>query len=265
MERKQAMKHPLIRSVLLAGLLLNAVGCGGLKPRGLEDSEAWKVIEESDLTVEEILSRHAEAMGGQEALGQLEILKKSGKMSARGMSGVPILTITRYPDRYLRLATGLEKDSFIKVAWDGETVWELSPFIGFDDPTPKTGAEARQIQHAADPTGPLVSPDEKGYQVEVLGKTAKGYKLRVTFNEKDERLYLLDSETFLPSLYLEQRDIQGRLTAETQCLFKDYRPVAGVMVAYYEEVTIPAVDFTQTVFWETIEANVEIDDSEFSM
>ena len=259
------MNHSLIRMFLLVGLFVGTAGCGGLQPKGVEDTDAWKVTEESDLSLDEILAKHVEALGGQEAVDQLENLEKNGRMSARGMSGVPIRTVTRYPDRYLRIASGLERDSFVKVAWDGETAWELSPHIGFDEPTPKAGAEARQVQNSADPLGPLVAPDKKGYTVEVLGKTAKGYKLKVNFNEQDERLYLLDSETFLVSLYLEQRDIQGRLTAETQCLFKDYREVNGVMVSFYEEVTIPAVDFTQTVFWETIETNVELNDSEFSM
>jgi hypothetical protein len=247
-------------------LFLFAMGCGGQEAmKGIGDSNAWKVIAESDQSVEEILAHHAEARGGAEALASLVSLKKDGKLNSRAGSDIPVTNTMRYPDRYLRLVSQLEGGKYVKIAYDGTVAWELSPEIGYDEPTPKNDIEQREIKHNADPTGPLVSPQEKGYSVEVQGKTEKGYRLRVDFNDGGERFYLLDPDTYLVARYYEVRNIQGRLTAETEIFLRDYREVDGVKFAAFVETSIPAVDFSQTVFWETIETNVEIEDTKFMM
>ena len=244
-------------------LVVIAAGCPGSASTQIAESPAWTVVSPSEYSLEELLARHLEALGGFENLANLRSVRKAGKITAPGLSGAPMTTAIRRPDRYLRkLELGPRGHT---VAFDGKTAWEWNPLADIDEPTPLKKKELPSFRRDADLTGPLVDPQAKGHHIELLGKTQAGYKLEAVFDGGDERSYLLDPETFLIASYLEVRHLRGGLTAETIGSYRDYREVAGVMWAYLESVSFPARRYRQSITWETIEVNVDLPDAEFEM
>jgi len=255
--------HKLV-SFLAIIVLLACQSPGSNASNSLHDTAPWQVIEESDVTVEELLARHVQALGGEEALARIESVRKTGTFTGPDFADVPIVTAIRTPDGYLRKVEAGPGETSI-LGFDGETAWELAPTVGVEEPTPLPEREVVAFRRDTDLAGPLVDPEEKGHQVELLGKTKNGYKLEVTFDGGDERHYLLHPETFLISRYLETRILRGQLTTEAEGRYLDYREVGGVKWAFFESLAMPAVDFRQSITWEEIEVGVELEDALFAM
>ncbi|MEM9293827.1 MAG: hypothetical protein AAGD01_19270 [Acidobacteriota bacterium] len=249
-------------SVICLGLLASLVACGGSGDGSAPDAASAPevAVETSDLSLEEILQSHREALGG-DALDAVETVRKVGVMDSSAFSGAPAETQIRDGKGYRRDVESPRGK--ILSGYDGSGAWSKGATP--DQVEPVWLEERDQILYASqsDVDGPLVNPEASGHEVELVGKVGDAYRLRVRLGGQVERVVDLDASTFLIRAHTETRTFpQG--TLDLQVKYSEYREVNGVQFAGRVATSMPEIRFDQALIWSEIETGVELDDSVFA-
>ncbi len=222
-------------------------------------------VQAQDMSLEEILGNYYEASGGLETLKSIQSMTVTGKMTLGHGVEAPF---TRYAKRPNMLRMDISVQGMTGVqAYDGETAWMLMPFMGQTAPEMMPADLASEMEQEADMDGPMVDYQEKGHQVELMGKDeaegAEAYKLKLTLKNGEVTYYYLDAEYFLVIMTESKRTIQGTEVEYTTVL-SDYKEVGGLMIPHSVEVRSQG-PVGQTILIEQVELNPEIDDAKFAM
>lgn len=222
-------------------------------------------------SVAEIVSRHIDAIGGEQALRAIETLRRSGTYVYNGIEH-PIVTYHKAGRRSREEIVGLQiwgtgrrEGSVVLRGTNGTIAWNLDESRGSEWSNIPALRAAIALEDA-DLTGALFEAGKKGHRIELLepgdveGKPA--HRLRVTFTSGFEQIWFLDVETFL----LLRKEMAGEETGRDlerprAWYFDDYRPVNGVLMPHWVYVEEPL--FSREYVFETIQANVPIDDAVF--
>lgn len=251
---------------LLPLYLVLSIGLVACQAPGPESAAPEPVQQEemqaSDLSLEEILERHVEALGGRDALDAVQTVEMKGSFTSRDYSGSPITVSIRDGERY-KLAID-EPNSRTVFAFDGTAAWEIAEAMGRPEPTPMPESELPSFRRDADIAGVLVDYQDDGYQVEVLGKTDRGYKLQATYDDGKQQTFLLDPESFLIIEVLEDRSVMGN-PARQRRQFGDYREVGGRQWWFKRSTEIAPMGIRQAITWDEITVNPELPDELFEM
>lgn len=208
----------------------------------------------AQLSVDEILARHYQAVGG-DRHQQLQTIKMSGRSVVMGMEA-PYTRWTKRPNKvlleiYVEGMTGIQ-------AFDGETAWAYMPFMGQSSPAALPPDQTQAVLESADFEGALVHAREKGHQVELLGvepvNGRDAYKLQLTLKTGGVQTHYVDAETF----YLARV-----VSAAGDAVFLDYRLVDGHPVAMVIE--LEGAMGQQTIYVDEVEYDLAIDDAAFRM
>jgi len=219
------------------------------------------------LTVDQIVARHLEALGGAKNLAALQSLKVTGKVVFGGDDfsiTADFATLRRRPDR-IRTEATLQGLTAID-AYDGKESWSVNPFQGRRDPYRTTADEARGLAEDADIDGALIGWREKGYQVSYLGTEdvdgTPAHKLRVGLKESDVQYIYLDPDFFLEIRRVSERHVRGAERV-TETDFGSYVLVNGVYVPTSIESGSRGAPRNQRFTIDTVEANLAGDDAAF--
>lgn len=219
-----------------------------------------------EITIEQILESHYEAIGGLEAWSSVGSMKQVGKMSAPGGLEAPFTILAKAPDK-ARIEFTFQGMTGVQAA-DGEVAWQIMPFMGKTDPEPMPEDQARLMFESADFDGPLVDWEADGNRIDYEGtEEVEGtltHKLKVTVPSGELRYYYLDAEHFLPIKSLTKTTLQGQET-ELENIYGDYKEVGGLVLAHSFEQRQPGAPAGQVFTIESIELNVEMADDRFSM
>lgn len=117
------------------------------------------------LTVDEILAKHYEAIGGDHHQ-QVQTMKITGTSVVMGMEA-PYTRYTKRPNKvlleiYVQDMTGIQ-------AFDGTTAWGYMPFMGQMAPAAMPPEQTQLMLESSDFDGPLTHAKENGHRVELLG------------------------------------------------------------------------------------------------
>jgi hypothetical protein len=153
-------------------------------------------------------------------------------------------------------------------AYDGETGWMLMPFTGKSEPEKMPDELVTSMQDEADFVGPLVDWKEKGHQVELLGKEpvegTDAYKIKVTRASGNVSTIYLDAEYYLEIKSEGSREINGQ-KIDFESSTGDYKEVGGLMLPHSVSSQAKGAPGGQTMTFDTIELDVDIDPSLFVM
>lgn len=152
----------------------------------------------SGLTVDEVVAKHIEARGGDEAWRAVGNVKVTGSFTA--FSQINPFTLNRTADGRYHLDHMLG-DKLVVIGWDGETAW-------WDNHWFQEGAQAiagpdravltRDIEY---PLTPFFHLEEAGHQVKLLGDAdiegTKTLGIELTRADGSVETWYLDPETFL--------------------------------------------------------------------
>ena len=214
-------------------------------------------------TLDEVIARSLEARGGLERLKATQSVRMLARVTQGGLT-TPLSIEMKRPGRF-RADFKAEGTPGV-MAWDGREAWGLSPVSNRPERLPDEAA--RGMADRADIDGPLVDYAAKGNRVAIEGKSEVGgryaYRIRVTKKGGDVELHFIDERSWLP-VRIESRQVGRRGPVVASSGFRDYREVAGFLWPYTIENEIEGVPDSQTIQIEKIEANVEIDDSRFSL
>ncbi|MBA2305591.1 MAG: hypothetical protein H0W08_23570 [Acidobacteria bacterium] len=217
-------------------------------------------------TVDEIIAKNIEALGGIEKIRAVKTVRMTGQMTVGPGMEAPIVMELKRPNA-MRLDITVQ-GMVGSQAYDGTTGWTLMPFAGSKVPQQMAADEAKLAQEQADIDGPLVDYKAKGNTVELQGKEkvegSDAHKLKVTLKNGDVRTIYIDAEHFLQIKDESKRSIRGT-EVDTETIVGDYKEVGGMMFPHAVDSGQKGNPQRQKLTIEKIEINVPIEDTRFKM
>lgn len=216
-------------------------------------------------TLDEVLAKHYEAMGGLDKIKTLNSLRITGTVAVGPGMDAPF-TMERKRPGMSRMEFTLQGMTGIQ-AFDGEKTWSVMPFMGKKDPEVGSDEENKNAQDDADFDGTLVDWKAKGHVVELVGKEsvegADTFKLKVTKKNGNVEYQFLDAETYL--LVKQEGKVKRRGTElDGETTFSDYKDVDGFMQPFSMESGAKGMPQKQRMTFTKIELNVPIENSRFA-
>ena len=217
-------------------------------------------------TVDEILAKHYQTMGGLEKIKALNSTRITGTVGVGPGMDAPFTMERKRPGKS-RMEFSLQGMTGIQ-AFDGEKTWSVMPFMGKKDPEVGSDEDNKNAQDDADFDGSLVDYKAKGHTVELVGKEsvdgADTFKLKVTKKNGKVEYHYLDTETYL--LVKTEGTAKRRGTEmEVETTFSDYKDVDGYMEPFSMEQGAKGMPQKQKMTFTKIEMNVPIDDTRFAV
>ncbi|MBO9153423.1 hypothetical protein ACFOTA_14475 [Chitinophaga sp. GCM10012297] len=149
-------------------------------------------------TVDEIVGKHIEAMGGKEKLANLKATTTEGTMEAQGMELPFKATIIN--KRGMRIEFEVNGTQNIQVATTTGG-WNLLGIQQQTEPTDVSADDLKDLAPEIDIEGELVNAKEKGNTLELIGKesedSAEVYKIKLTRKDGNVANYFLDTKSYL--------------------------------------------------------------------
>ncbi len=210
-------------------------------------------------TVDDIIAKHLEALGGKEKLLTLNTIKMVGSMSIQGTD--VSLTLTKQNNVGSRTDIEVMGTSNYQIVTAAKgTVF--MPVQGMTDPQPMPAEQLKAAEVQLDLQSPFLNYKEKGNTVELDGTEKVGdednYKLKVTFKNGVVTTYLIGSKNSLVNKTRGKRIVNGEAT-DMETTLSDYKKnVDGYMFAY--AISGPTGDIN----FDKIDTNIKVDPSIFN-
>lgn len=218
-------------------------------------------------TVDELVGKYVQAMGGADKLSGLKAVKINSTMKIMGADINS--TTTAVNQRAFRQDMSIQGMTVVQVI-DGNKGWTVNPMMGQSEATALPEDQTKAMADQLDLTGSLFNYKEKGNTVELAGKenvnTTDTYKVKVTRKNGNVEYHYLDAKTYLPVKILAVAKIQGQdLKQET--LNSNFKQVAGITFPFTVEMKNDAIPggSSLTVNVTKIDINPSIDESIFKM
>lgn len=217
---------------------------------------------------DEIIAQHVRARGGAEALQQVKVLKREGRLVIPGFDADIRISEVRQRPGSIRTEVTLQGLTAVQ-AYDGKQAWQISPFQGRKDPELMTPDDAKPLIASGYMDGMLVGYRERGAKVEYLGLEdvdgTPAYRLRLSEKNGDQYTYFVDPDTFMLIREVQMRTVRGA-EQETEIDYGDYERVGGVYFPMTEEQGSKGSDASQKqkVLYEKAAANVDVAANVFS-
>jgi hypothetical protein len=223
------------------------------------------VPETTPLTVDEIVQKHIEALGGTARLNAIQTLVVTGTASILGQTEAALSIQVKRPNQ-LRLEITFQGKKVVQ-AFDGETAWTINPLV---NPEPKQSSEddTRAAQESSDFIGGnLVDYKSKGNSIELVDTEevdgSAVYKLKITKKSGAVEFDYLDAKSFLPVKTEGRRKQLG-----TEVLYESkiggYKPVEGVLLPFNVKQLVNG-QLAMEISIEKMDANVPVDEAVFKM
>ncbi len=252
------MKHAVAILLLLPVI---AWTCFAQEPAPKPEAKAQETSTTEALpTIDQILDKNIESMGGKDAIEKITSRQFSADFEIPEMgAGGTIKGFAKAPNKSL-VIIDVPSYGVIQVGFDGTTAWSKDPMgglreiTGVDLAAAKRDSDFRQALHLKELFAKLTVKSK-----EKVGEK-DAYLVEATPAEgKIEKLYF-DAATGLLVRHDAERDNgQGPAMAETY--YSDYKDVDGVKVPFTTKRVTPAFSI-MTKFTE-VKNNVEIEDAKF--
>ncbi len=182
--------------------------------------------------VDEIVSKHIDALGGSEKLKKINSAISEGTMNVMGNDVA--LKITQLNNQGIRTnisVAGME--NYVIVTPTGG--YTFMPVQGMQKPEPMTADDVKEAIDDLDIQGSLLDYKAKGHTVELVGteelEGTECYKLKVTRKNSGEQTVFIDKTSNYILRISSKRKAMGQ-EMDVNMDFSDYRDVEGVKMAH---------------------------------
>jgi hypothetical protein len=210
-------------------------------------------------TVDEILNKHVEAIGGKETLGKVKSIYTEISMEVMGNSAPSI--------EYLLAGKGFKSEtdfngSKIINCLTDKGGWTVNPMAGGTDPQPMPDALYKSNKDGIYVGGALVDYAIKGYKAELAVKEGNDFKIKIS-GDGVEAFYFIDPVTYNLTKVTSKSEVMGQ-TVDVTTTFSDFKKTDfGIVLPYTRNVDLGMFQLAQTV--NKVEINKEIDPKIFEM
>jgi outer membrane lipoprotein-sorting protein len=216
-------------------------------------------------TVDDIINKNIDAVGGKEVLSKLTSATFQGSANAMG-NDYPI-TVIIVNGKGFKTTTSVNGADIINCVTDTGG-WMLNPMMG------QTSAQAIPADQSKLPkanlyiAGPLVDYKDKGYSAELAGREdvagQSNYKVHLFDNAGTDVVYYINTKTYLISKTVTSVKVTGKPDVANTAAFSDYRKTdIGYTMAYAVATTNMGYDLTIT--YTAVEFNKDVDPTTFAM
>jgi outer membrane lipoprotein-sorting protein len=148
-------------------------------------------------TVDDVVAKHIEAIGGKDAWEKVNSMKLEGSLNIQG-SDVSV-SIIQLHGRGMRQDISVQgRTGFVIIT--PTSGWTFLPFQGQTESTQMSPEDLKQSQSELDARGSLLDYKEKGHTVVLAGKEDVGgtecYKLLITLNSGKKVTVCIDSKSY---------------------------------------------------------------------
>lgn len=212
-------------------------------------------------TADEIVQKYLTAIGGTEAISKVKSISMESSAQIMG-NDAPSTTV-------ILDGVGYKTETVVNGAkivscYTGKGGWMVNPMAGAAEPTPMPEGEYNLGKGQIYVGGGLYDYAAKGSKVELLGKDADTFKLKLTSKDNVETLYVFDAATGLAKSVSMKTKLQDQDVNITTNL-SDYRKTeVGYLVPYAIDVDFGG-QFTMSIAVKKVELNKPIDPAIFEM
>jgi len=210
-------------------------------------------------TVDEIISKHVEAIGGKEKLSQVKSLYMENSVDVMGNAA---------PQKeYLVEGKGYKTEldfngtSIVQCVTD-KGGWMVNPMAG--------GTDAQAIPDAAYKSGKpqiflggaLIDYAAKGYKAELMGKDGGSFKIKVS-GDGNETYYFIDPTSYYLTKSIIKSEVMGQ-AVDVTTTFSDFKKTDfGIVLPYAKNIDMGMFQMSQKT--EKVEVNKAIDPKIFEI
>lgn len=215
-------------------------------------------------TVDEILNKYYDALGGLDKLKSVNTIVQEGVFStALAEAELQVTIMKKRPDKWI--STMKIQGQKIIQAYDGKVAWMQNPMMGMIKPTALQGDQAEQIIRQAHFDGDLVNYKKSGTQISLEGVSpfegTDCYKLRATRSDSQQVIFYIDTKNhLLIGTEVPVNTPQEKTTVMIR--LGDYEAIDGLM--YPHSLEILGAQQMNFVF-DDIQINTDIPDAVFVM
>jgi hypothetical protein len=182
--------------------------------------------------VDEIVSKHIDAIGGAEKWKKVNSIVMEGTMNVMGNDvSLKITQLNNQGNRTDISVAGME--NYVIITPTGG--YTYMPVQGMQKPEPMTADDVKEGLDDLDIQGNLLDYKAKGHTVELLGteelEGTECYKLKVTRKNSGEQTLFLDKSSYLIIRNSSKRKAMGQ-EMDVNVDLSDYRDVDGIKVPY---------------------------------
>jgi hypothetical protein len=212
-------------------------------------------------TVDEVVNKYIDALGGKEKLMALNSLKMEGTLTVQGFDvGITVTVLNGKGSRTDISVPGQSDGYRIVTPTKG---WNFLPFQGQSAPEEAPDDQLKLGQAALDLQSPLLNYAAKGHKVELLGKekvdAADCYKIKITYKNGKEATLFIDSNTYYRVKSVTTANVDGQDT-NVEITYSDFRKTPDGYVFAYTQTT-PNGPIT----YSSIEINKPVDENIFKV
>jgi hypothetical protein len=222
---------------------------------------AFTTLSVSAQTVDEIVAKNIEAMGGAAKIATLTSVKKTGTLSAQGQDFPVTLNIAHM--KGFRMDLEIMGTSNYQIITP-ERASMFFPIQQMTEPKVTTGEDIKEMQGALDIQNSLYNYKEKGTAVELVGEekvdAQDAYKLKVTKKEGKSAFYFIDKKTNRIIKTVAKAKGPDGTEQDVETPYGDYKQNAD---GYWFAYTTAFQGGMAAVTFEKIETNIKIDESIF--
>jgi zinc protease len=252
------MKRTLM---LIFATLLVAATASAQPPQGAQKPADAPKADASMPTVDQILDKYVQALGGKAAIEKLtsRMSKGSFDIPAMGASGTAEI-YEKAPNKTLAIIT-IPGFGVIQEGFNGATAWTQDPQSGLRE---KTGQELADAKLDADFHKPI-RIKQLYPKLELKGKEKFGageaYIVMATPAEGSVEKWYFDTQSgLLVRADSERESPMGKVPIETY--MENYKDVDGVKMAHTVRITNPSFSINITI--QEVKQNIPIEDTKFN-
>ena len=211
-------------------------------------------------TVDEIISKHLDAIGGVDAWRKVTSIRQEGILMAQGAEITVVRTVLHNKGSRQDISLAGMNGYSIMTPVAG---WNFMPFQGQMQPEPLTEEDIKEGQPELDAQDELIDYKEKGSSVELVGKDdvegTECFKLILTFKSGKAETLFIDPKSFHIIRQVAKQKANGQ-EMEVTTSFSNYQKLPeGIVVAM--SMTLPFGELNMT----KVEVNKPVDESIFKL
>jgi hypothetical protein len=199
---------------------------------------AFVVFTANAQSVDDIINKHIDAIGGKDLLGKITSVYEEATLQVMGNEAPEIITIVN--GKGFKSETEFNGQKIITVVTD-KSGWVINPMAGASDPTAMPAEQLKGAKEQLFVAGPLLNYAANGYKAELQGQEKVGsvnaYKIKLTSKDSVEAIYFIDPTTY----YLIKETRHGNAMGQDV------------------EITITPSNYKKTDFGNTLPNNIDTD------
>ncbi len=210
-------------------------------------------------SVDEIISKYVDALGGKEKLSSLKTVRMEATMNSNGTDIDITITKSQFVGQRIDIAVMGMNGYQIYTPTAG---WSFMPFAGQTTPEAMKDEQVKSAASSLDVQGNLFNFKEKGNTLELIGKenvgAAECYKIKATLKSGKIITYFIDTKTHYIAKSVSTQNVNGE-EKEVENVYANYKPTSNGFIFPYSSTNVQGeMNFSK------IEVNVPVDDKIFT-